>query len=250
MANHSEGIKVSKFCALRTDKCKPCGNKYRTNGRPAWAAITFIQGTKQKSVKAYEAHHLLCIASVTQFIGKKAKIKKILQQTEWCINAKHNMLGMPLWGHTISWYCDLAAGGEILSKVAKPPFKDIPQHDYDHNSPKGYTKEVNKEMEDLASQIEESTDKHEEAANSLKDALEGFSKQFRATLSERGSREGGTHEAWKQGAKKPTSDWYLPFSMADDGNVEKRTFPAPNFDSKVAEKIKSLVAAMARWGTT
>src|SRR5436189_5070912 len=106
MSGHSDGIRVSKFCALRTDKCSaPCtsspASKYRENGKPAWASFTFIQGTKKKSVKEYEAHHLLCVACVTEMLAKKAKLKAILEQTEWCINAKPNMLGMPLWGHTI-----------------------------------------------------------------------------------------------------------------------------------------------------
>ncbi len=250
MSGHSEGIQEGKFCALRTDKCSPCGNKYRQNGRPAWAAFTFLQGRKLRVNKEYEAHHLLCIACVTEFIGKKAKLKKIVEQTEWCINAKKNMIGMPRWGHTIKWYCNLACQGEILEKVKAPPFKDLPQHDYDHNSPKGYTKEVEGELKELAREIEESTDKHEEVVATLKAELDGLSDDFRGRLTSRGERCDGTHKAWKKGAKDPHSDWYLPFSMADDGSVEPRTFPAPNLDSKVADKIQKMVAAVARWSTT
>lgn len=248
MSGHSEGIQVNdKFCALRTDKCSPCGNKYRENGKPAWAAFTFLQGTKEMRVKEYEAHHLLCVACVTEFIGKSAKLKQVVEQTEWCINAKKNMLGMPLWGHTIRWYCDLASSGEVRGDVPAPSFQDLPQHDYDHNSAKGYLQDVKAKLKELAEEIADSTEKHEEVSGTLKAELDGLSDDFRGCLQARGSRCGGTHKAWKQGSDKPESDWYLPFSMADDGKVEPRTFPAPNFDSKVAAKIKRLVEALARW---
>jgi len=270
MSGHSEGTRVSKFCALRTDKCSPpCTSnppsEYRENGKPEWVewaalmptpgdpqrtALTFIQGSKKKVTKDYEAHHLLCVACVTEMLAGEAKLREILEQTEWCINAKKNMLGMPLWGHTLQWYCDLAAGGELLENVAAPRFENVPQHDYDHNSKEGYTKEVKRSLATLAEKVAKSTDKHEEVAGTLKHDLEDLSDVYRDKLSNRGMRSGGTHNAWKKGSEHPDSDWYLPFSMANTGSAEKRTFPAPNIDSKVASKIKRLAAALLNWGAT
>jgi hypothetical protein len=249
--SHSEGIQQKAFCALRTDKCKPCGNAYQDNCTPspaAWEGYYFLQGTKMEVQKKFEAHHLLCIASVTAFVAKKKEIIDVVRQTEWCINATTNMFAMPLWGHTLSWYCDLESG-DLLSRVKAPPFVNIPQHDYDHNSEKGYKSETDKKMEELANQIEEKAEEsHEAAVKALKKQLDTWSEKFRTTLQSRGSsRSGGTHKAWKKGFKQPDSDWYLPFSMADDGNAEKRTFPLADDEGKVAKKIARLVAAYGRW---
>ena len=203
-------------------------------------------------MKKHEAHHLLCIASVTKFIGFKASITQVVEQTTWCINATTNMYPMPLWGHTIKHYCNLAAGGALRGMVPPPLFANTPQHDYDHNSTGGYKDEVDKEMEAIANTIEEkAAESHEAAVAELKARLDGMSNTFRSTLVTRGStRCGGTHKAWEKGSEKPESDWYLPFSMADDVIAQKRTFPAPGFDSKVANKIKRLVNALGTWGTT
>ena len=261
MAGHSEGVKVNKFCALRKDKC-PCGNEYQKNCTPAptgWDSYTFWQGTKEGIMKRHEAHHLLCIASVTEFLGIKESIQKIVEQTTWCINANTNMLPMPLWGHTIKWYCNLAASGAFIANPPAPPFQNIPQHDYNHNSKGGYTSEVSEEMKELARSVEEQAEEnHEAPGENLKGRLDGLSERFRTTLRTRGStRSGGTHNAWQMGLKDAqsaagltTSKWYMPFSMAADGAVEERSFPAPGFDSKVASKIKRLVAALGKWGAT
>jgi hypothetical protein len=254
MGGHSEGVKVDEFCALRKDKC-PCGNEYQKNCTPppiGWADYFFWQGTKMGVMKKHEAHHLLCIASVTKFIGTNATIQEVVKQTIWCINATTNMFPMPLWGHTIKWYCDLASGGTLLSEVLPPPFANVPQHDYDHNSKGGYTDNVDTEMKALANTIQEKAEEsHEAAVAELKTKLNGMSNTFRSTLVTRGStRSGGTHLAWRKGSEKPESDWYLPFSMATDGVAQKRTFPAPGFDSKVANKIKRLASALVKWSAT
>ena len=58
------------------------------------------------------------------------------------------MKAMPLWGHTVQWYCsfkeddDGTIEGKVKSRTREPLFKNIPQHDFDHNYEKGYTYEV------------------------------------------------------------------------------------------------------------
>ncbi|MEQ1850441.1 MAG: hypothetical protein ABMA01_02500 [Chthoniobacteraceae bacterium] len=211
--------------------------------------MTFIQGRKKRVAKEFEAHHLLCVACVTEFIGKSVTIKKIVPQTQWCINARPNMYPMPLWGHTIKHYCDLAGGGTFMAAVLPPPFANVPQHDYDHNSLNGYTTEVGKELKDLANECEKMLDKHEDIAKQLADALSYLSGYFKSALQARGLRMGGTHAAWQQGSAKPESDdWSMPFSMADDGNVQKRTFPVGGLDNKLAQKIQNLAKALLKWG--
>jgi hypothetical protein len=237
------------FCALRTDKCDPCGNKYR-DCDPGWEEYSFVQGRKKKSEKEFEAHHLLCVACVTDFIGKDAKIIDIVKQTQWCINAEKNMLAMPLWGNTICHYCDVEDDGRFQEEddVARPPFKNIPQHDYDHNSERGYTSEINAEMAKLAREIAKIAKKnHEAAVKELKDTLNTLSDDFRSELKRRGKRSQGTHKAWFAGMDDPTGNWYKPFSMADDGKEEKRTFPIADDGEKMSKKLAKVVADWEFW---
>jgi hypothetical protein len=238
------------FCALRTDKCDPCGNEYRACD-PGWEDFSFVQGRKLMVEKIFEAHHLLCIACVTDFIGKDAKIIDIVKQTAWCINAERNMLAMPLWGNTISHYCDVEDDGRFKKEdeVAHPPFGNIPQHDYDHNSKTGYTSEINTEMKQLAEEIAKIAKKnHEAAVKELTDKLGTLSDDYRKELKRRGGeRSGGTHDAWYAGLKKPSGNWYKPFSMADDGNEEKRTFPIADDGEKMSNKLDRIVSAWKFW---
>ena len=56
-----------------------------------------------------------------------------------------------------------------------------------------------------------------------------------------GKRARGTHREWLDGlAGRPSANWYMPFSMAD--NPEPRTFPARKSGAmeKVAKLIKNL----------
>lgn len=253
--SHSKGIDQGEFCAVRTNpqaKCKCASpNNYIANSN-----ITgdyFLQGSRKRVEKKFEAHHLLCVASATQFLGKNEDIVEIVKKTRWCINAENNMLGMPLWGHTIQHYCDISIGS-ILQKPKAPWFCNVPQHDYDHNSKGGYKSEVDKSMGKLAEQVEAlAEEEHKEPEKNLAAALEKTSNKFRTLMANgRGLRTGGTHEAWLKGCKSPNSDWYLPFSMADDGTADKRAFPAGGMgpDGKVAKKIAKLAKALKKWGST
>ena len=256
--DHEEGVKKINFCTLRTSpdqKCQPCGHNYRTNSKPGTLADkTFIQGRSKKVEKGYEAHHLICVASVTQFIAKSANILSVVKQTKWCVNDEPNMYAMPLWGHTIKYYVDLETAGISLGDRFKKPtsgptFQNIPMHDYDHNSKKGYKKNhVDKSMKKLAKRVEKKKEEdHQAAVDDLKSVLDSLSSAFRSLLQGNGMRVGGTHAAWQKGSKEPNSDWYLPFSMASKANAEVRTFPSPGFGGKAAAKIQRLVAAFGKW---
>lgn len=192
----------------------------------------------------------MCVACVTRLIAKKREIVPIVRQTKWCINAGKNMRAMPLWGHTIKHYCNLDSGIKLLdrikTRVGAPKFKNIPQHDYDHNSVAGYKSEVDTELVKLADQIEEMKADHKAAIKSLRSRLNRLSDRFRSHLRERGKRCKGTHNAWVNG--NLLQNWYEPFSMADDGNVEPRAFPGTKGDTTMADKIRALVKAFGRWG--
>jgi len=264
---HSEGTVVGKFCAIRAPKCDLHGNQYQKNCQPppvGWDAFFFIQGKQERVVKTFEAHHTVCVACVTEFIALDPNIGKIVKETDWCVNEKLNMFAMPLWGHTIKYYAnmfedvaldDLDAklqAGKLFKTNLPPLFANIPQHDYDHNSSKGYKQEVDGKLRKLAMQVAKTAKKnHEAAVTQLKSDLDTLSTYFKGELVRRGStRCGGTHNAWKTGMKDPSSNWYEPFSMANDGCADPRPFPVSGGKSKVLAKLRALLEALGRWGST
>jgi len=215
MSGHTQGMKKGKFCAKRKSNCGHSRYKKVCEPKPLWKAPW----------SRYDAHHLLCVASVTQFIGKKKELQPIIKQTDWCINKGRNLIAMPVWGQTISWYCTRLAKGQQL---AAPDFANLPQHNYNHTGVMSFMDEVDSQLLSLADQIEKNKANHKAASAELGNALNGLSDYFKGELERRGSKRcGGTHAAWKAAFQnKPgKSEWYKPFSMANDGCEDPRLFP-------------------------
>jgi hypothetical protein len=238
---HQRGEKKGKFCATPGAPPCECGNNYRTVCEPGWSAravftriINFATGPAPVE-KGYEAHHVLCVSSVNEAIFGKKGIQKIIRETEWCINAKGNMLGMPLWGHTVMWYT-------FEGHIRPPGWEDIPQHDWDHNCATGYTEEVTGELKGLADDIEEAKDNHEADADNIAGALRNLSKSFKERLQSRGQRHGGTHQCWKLAQKDPDAEWSWPFSMAS--TASRKGFPLRGQDERPWTWIQRLAEAM------
>lgn len=254
MGGHSKGVVKAEFCAIRKSKCDHA--EYQKNCVPkptGWDKPYFWQGKTDIKQKKFEAHHLLCVACVTQHIANGKGIVSIVKQTKWCINEKPNMFAMPLWGHTLKFYCRLEVRGLGIEARTKkrakiPKFKNIPQHDYDHNSSKGYKSEIDYDLAQLASQIRRGKKKkHEARVKDIKAELKSLSRKHKASLRARGKRCGGTDKAWKKGKKKVTSNWYEPFSMAATGCIDKRVFPS-SAGGTIANKIRSLVTSYLKGG--
>lgn len=244
--SHSDGDVLGKFCALRTKRCKD-GEEYQENCDPkptGWASYYFWQGSEYSDgtnttvKKTFEAHHLLCVAAVTEHIVGCTRISKVVKETDWCINNTVNMFAMPLWGHTIKYYCTIEWKSFFeehtpwfLDKKGPPKFANIPMHDQDHDL---YIEEVEKKLIAIAKQVKTAKKQHKIEVSKLKDRLDAEARHFRGELQTRGStRCGGTHKAW-QDAKKayndwasggtpPSLKWYEPFSMA--AKPRKRYFP-------------------------
>ena len=144
---HDRGERKGQFCAVPArPKCDDCPHDkdYIEVCEPkGWYEHTFerlvnAEAGKFTFPKKYEAHHLVCVAPTTQELVSKKGIQGVIRQTKWCINNKDNMIAMPLWGHTIKWYCTISEhGGEINENEKAPKFKNIPQHDFDHNCKEG-----------------------------------------------------------------------------------------------------------------
>ena len=260
--DHKRGDRIEKFCTEPRDTiCGDCpGTKnYKDVCKPRWSKQVFKRLVKRKKKnggpfvmeKRYEAHHILCVSPVTKELLGNKKIRGAIEQTQWCINNKTNMKAMPLWGHTVKWYCsfdeedDGSISGTIKSRSREPPFKNIPQHDFDHNSSQGYTWEVQEDMKKLACDVQESG--HKLQGKSLADTLDEHSKDFAKELKKRGIRKDGTHNGWKL-AQKGEAEWCHPFSMASDGRVTDIAFPGKDFEGKLDAWIDRIAKGIAGLG--
>ena len=235
MAGHTEGSVLNKFCAKRTKKCKD-KQEYQKNCTPKptgwkddffWQGSEYVDGTSTVQKKIFEAHHLLCVAVVTECIVGGWRIKEIVANTVWCINKPKNMFAMPLWGHTIKHYCTIqsriffeADTPYYKGQGNAPKFKNIPMHDSEHGK---YIDEVKSELRKIAREVRESKKKHENKVKELKKKLNNLSETFRTKLQTRGKRSGGTHKAWINAVNGKTKGWYKPFSMAN--SPRHRSFP-------------------------
>lgn len=246
---HNRGANVGKFCDIAKDgKCGCSKNlNYRETGKPNsknWNKFLFFPAFKKdtgKFSKYYEAHHLVCVASVEEYIVAAADtklFKGVLENTEWCVNEKVNMLAMPVWGHTIFYYCF-----NDLDDPPAPPFANIPMHNFDHLGKGRYKSEVDEAMQDVVRDLKEMKNEHKINPEDIYDAIIDWSKEFRRRLlEERGIRSGGTHQAWENG-KDGEEDWCKPFSMASDAFVPKRGFPKfDNVRKKWIQRIQKAIS--------
>lgn len=243
--DHKRGAKKEQFCGIPGNPCE-CGNDYIKICEPGWSSHTFSRlvnaaAGKFSFDKKYEAHHVMCVAPVSSEIIAKDSIDGVVKATVWCINNKDNMLAMPLWGHTVMWYCAItAAGGDIKTDSVPPAFANVPQHDWDHNCKEGYTWEVEQDAKSLAKELEEMG--HEAKPENLAGALNALSSKFVGILATRGAREGGTHKSFTEGGTG--ENWCHPFSMASDGKVTSKGYPVRNFDERVKKWIERIAKAI------
>ena len=208
--------------------------------KPAWAAVMFGQRNSRSALgaiwKKYEAHHILCYSPVSgTMFADSDQCKAIIKGTKWCVNNAKNMVGLPLWGHTVAWY---------LATNLPAPFMNLPNHDRDHNP--DYTDEVRTELKKVVNEVQVQKDEHNEVGPAdIAGRLNGLSELFAAKLVTRGNRSArgadgtkfvGTHACFQLAQKEPSSEWYLPFSMAKD--------PAPrDFPSVWAKKRDAIQLA-------
>jgi len=157
--------------------------------------------------------------------GKKTNFDPILKATVWCINAKKNMYGMPIWGTTVEYYCKIAKGATALNALlGAPGFAGIPQHLCDHDR---YNTEVQGHL--LGVDAACNSAGHDLTAGEIAEMLDSLSDFMLDELKERGStRTNGTHAAWTDAVQaselgNELPGWYLPFSMAEA--PRKRGFP-------------------------
>ncbi len=257
MSKHAAKEQEGKFCCLRAQPCNcPTNARYIDNARAkakGWASYSFQRTVNKKTgaiviKKKPEAHHILCTASVRDYLLNDTKILPFIGNCQWCINASVNMKPMPLWGHTIKWYHSWTKAGKVVSKDGskiEPPFENIPQHDVDHNGKGEYRSEIDKDIKALARRIKRNIKPHKLDPQSIAGDLDALSTKWDGKLVDRGVRQGGTHTAWTNACNKKTYKWYEPFSMASTGCLKKLPFPT-TFADKTSDTIDKIKKAM--WG--
>ncbi len=243
MASHNREKFKKEFCAVAADGACDCGNDYKANcvPAPAWDSANdftwFIkgQGARQQS---YAPHHVLCVASIATLLidATDKKVEGVVEATKWCVNKKPNMIAMPLWGHTVKWYCNISALTMAGGQTTPPLFQNLPQHDWDHTGKGAYIEELEEVLRKLVNTVSKKA--HEAKPVDLAGALDKLADAFQAKLKARGLRQGGTHVAWQSGATN--QDWFLPFSMANDGSATRKGYPKLDFSKKVLRKLQWL----------
>ena len=102
-------------------------------------------------------------------------------------------------------------------------------------------------MKAIANRAAVSKKKHEDTSADLVSELNSYRDTMKTKLTNYGKRGAGTHKEFLMvysGEKKPDSDWYVPFSMANPKkNVEAKTFPL-TVTKTTADKVKKLVKAL------
>ena len=255
MSGHTEGMLINKFCTQRKGTCAPCGNSYADVVDPDdYKFPRLVQkkaGPETLDISA-NAHHILCVAEVTKVLSKDKKLKKVLENTKWCINTVDvNLISLPLFYHTVHWYCKDRTGegpggrrtklGDILTSLKAPPFKDLPNHDFDHGE---YNKEVETDLNKLSASVKQAVHKYDSV--DVAGRLDTLSNNFRTRLESRGIRQGGTHVAWLAAVKGECDKWYEPFSLASGGGVTKKAFPGKvrDLEDELSDVLDSLTDAL------
>lgn len=242
---HSRSKVNNEFCsnAVGGGKCT-CAtpNSYVDNCKPspAWDSNdNFWTKNKDKYLASYAPHHIVCVASVGTLIidAEDKNVPGVVANTRWCVNCEGNMIALPLWGHTIKWYCNLDTAA-IDGGIRNPPlFENKPQHDYDHGA---YIKELNIELKDVVKEL--NMQGHETNAGQLLAFMNQKMNEFKGFLEDRGTRGAGTHLEWKNGSGNP--NWFLPFSMASTALATLRGYPNLKFDKLIQKKLNALVAIL------
>lgn len=249
MAKDHRTKRKDDFCAVAAEGTCGCSidKSYVQECKPipGWDdTIDFTWKNKRTGKRQQGAapHHIVCVASVGTLIidASGKKVDGIVRATEWCVNTKKNMVAMPLWGHTVQWYCNIATQTLKASTRKAPPFEDIPQHDWDHTGTGAYQQELEELIIKIVKNMRQAG--HDAKTSDLAGSLDDLSDDFRELLVNRGKRgtPKGTHKGWINGNANPKSKWYLPFSMANDAAASRKGFPKLTFTNKVFAKLKWL----------
>ncbi len=163
----------------------------------------------------WQAHHILCNHGIAarKHLDDAERVRFLeacLKAGDWDLNNKDNLIGLP----TNKQFRRIGFNSDKLDKLCS--------HQVDHNTKKGYTKEVVDWLkEEVWDTLEIKKNEHGFEPKDIKDQLEDCTADFTQKLKDRGEREGGTKECWGKrfkGSSDFKKKWYHPFSMAQRPN--------------------------------
>lgn len=143
------------------------------------------------------------------------------------------MIALPLWGQTIKWY-----GVAFRETEEAPPFKSLPQHNWDHNGKTSYRTDVDTDLKRVAADIAESKEVHKTKPQKLAGRLNRLASKYRALVRKRGKRRRGTHGQLCK--EKAPGFWYEPFSMGDPP-TEKGYIKRGGAFNRIRNKVQALI---------
>jgi len=130
------------------------------------------------------------------------------------------MVRLPLFSAYYNAYPSKKGG--LYNKRKKYPVNEC-MHNSRYSEHYLYNKEVRKWLnENVWSTLQENKEKHKFKGKPILGQLQDGESHFRGELITRGSRKGakcgkGTKKCWEN--KKTDKSWFLPFSMASDGDT-------------------------------
>lgn len=212
-ANHFQRTR-EKLSVLKRD------SKYRQTCKDGYRCRC-----KQPKCGHWEAHHIACNHAVEgrEIKKNKAYVENCLWITDWDLNAKDNLVGLPLKAQYIR-----SSGRSPVNLCA---------HNVDHNTDNGYTDECKLWLKDnVWDTLNDKQKEHDVNADDIKKQLEKCTTEFKKRLEKRGERKGGTYECFRNRHDPAWANkWYHPFSMAKIPNPRR---PGTARDlSKIFEKI-------------
>jgi hypothetical protein len=233
----------------------------QTSDRVEFCSVPDCEQTDYREVRdavtwKSEAHHILCVAQVNSAVSTtKKELKKVIDESNWCINKSPNMVALPLWGTTVMYYCKgfasvaslkalrkAIAGSLLTSETTAPDFENLPQHNYGHSGEdkkSSYNLEIKEMLKDWIVDVAADVKDHSITGSDVHDDLNRMARKMGRELKKRGKRRGsakgvGTHHAWQD----PAKNWYEPFCMAQS--------PKPIPFAKLTEKIVKIAQALWR----
>lgn len=171
-----------------------------------WRNSTYRQDTSdgfRDATGAWESHHICCNHAVEgrEINENKEYVEECLWITDWDLNNSGNLTGLP-------------KNRQYRNSLGTNPV-NLCSHQVDHNTSSGYTFECKQWLKiNVWNKLNDKKKQHEVNAVDLKAQLEQCTSVFKAKLTARGARKGGTLLCWKNRFDPAWTDtWYHPFSM-------------------------------------
>jgi len=161
----------------------------------------------------YLFKHARILEALNSDAQKAEYCNDCLWVTEWDINGKENLIGLPVWSTYTILY---------KNQAAQPPNSptNLPCHTRGHGGKKGYSIDVRIWLKtNIWDGLSVKQEPHPKDLETILEQLKEGEEAWRDELEDRGTRQGGTWNAWVN--RRTLPKWYEPFSMAENPKPRK-----------------------------